>query len=318
MLKQYLVNNLIDHLTLKQNNEKYLVINPYAGNGKGKKFAKLISKSPLIEDIQVFSPVTLEEAKSIYTDLNRDNISLFIAGGDGTFNSLINLVQPPYRFEVSLIPTGSGNDLARYYKLGSNPYENLRTALHSTEKKSLDIWEAVLTFDDGTVESKKFINTFGIGFDAYVGTLKEKKFFLTGISVYLVSVLQALFSFSPVTFVLETKEGKSYNGKAMFITSGNGTYSGGGFKLTPNAVIDDGILEICVVDNMSLPKILVNLPKAITGSHINVKEVNVFNTCGYTLSLDSPAHIHLDGETSQKLVSSVKVSLSPHRLNIIY
>ncbi|MBK7867428.1 MAG: hypothetical protein IPJ75_10835 [Ignavibacteriales bacterium] len=86
--------------------------------------------------------------------------------------------------------------------------------------------------------------------------------------------------------------------------------------MTPNALVDDGILEICIVKDMSLPKIFVNLPRAITGSHVSIQETTIFNTGSYTMLLEKPAYIHLDGETYSKKATSVSVELSPHKLRI--
>jgi YegS/Rv2252/BmrU family lipid kinase len=293
-----------------------VVINPFAGNGRGKKLAARLKNNPDFMDLQIHTPVDLVEAAAIYNKLNKENVHLMLAGGDGTYNSIVNLVEPPYKFKISFIPSGSGNDLARYFMLGSNAITELKKAnLRDTETK-MDVWNTTICFENGTIEKRKFINTLGVGFDAYVGTLKEKKKFLSGIAVYIVSLFQALFSYDSVKYQI-TIDGKLKSfGDAMFITTGNGMYSGGGFKLTPNALVDDGILEICIVENMSLPKIFVNLPKAITGSHATIKETTLFNTSSYTMLLEKPAYIHLDGEIYSKKVTSVSVELSPHKLRI--
>lgn len=296
---------------------KYLIINSLSGNGRGKKFASLISHSEVITGLKVSLPESLEEASKIYNDLNRSENHLMIAGGDGTFNSLINLVYPPYRFSISLIPTGSGNDLTKYFNIDNNPVDALKASLEATDSIEMDIWDCRITFTDGKVEKKRFLNTSGLGFDAYVGTLKEKKKFLTGMTVYIISLIQGLFSYSPVKYNLELSDGKSCKGTAMFITAGNGIFSGGGFRLTPTSKVDDGIVDICIVENMSLPKIFKNLPKAITGKHLGLKEVTYLTTNSYTISLEEPAHLHLDVETSTQLVNEFSLSLSPHKLKVI-
>ncbi|MBK6678558.1 MAG: hypothetical protein IPI12_11700 [Ignavibacteriales bacterium] len=293
-----------------------IVINPFAGNGRGKKLAGRLKKHPDFKGLEIHSPVNLVEAAAIYNELNRKDVHLMLAGGDGTFNSVVNLVEPPYNFKISFIPSGSGNDLARYFKLGSNAKTELKKAMLRGTESKMDVWDTTISFADGTIEKRKFINTLGVGFDAYVGTLKEKKKFLTGIAVYVVSLFQALFSYDSVTYKIQIDGDLKYSSEAMFITTGNGMYSGGGFKLTPNAVVDDGLLEMCIVDTMSLPKIFVNLPKAITGSHVRINETTLFNTNSYTMLLDKPAYIHLDGETYSKKATSVRVELSPHKLGI--
>ncbi|GAB1442118.1 YegS/Rv2252/BmrU family lipid kinase [Ignavibacteriales bacterium] len=293
-----------------------LIINPFAGNGRGKKLAVRLKNHPEFTGLEINTPVDLSEAAAFYHKLNRENVHLLLAGGDGTYNSIVNLVEPPYKFKISFIPSGSGNDLARYFKLASKAETELKKAILRDTETKMDVWNTTISFEDGTIEKRKFINTLGVGFDAYVGTIKEKKKFLTGIAVYVVSLCQALFSYESVKYQFKSDDNLKYSGDAMFITTGNGIYSGGGFKLTPNARVNDGILEICIVDNLSMAKIFRHLPKAITGSHVSIKETTVFNTSSYTMLLDKPAFIHLDGETYSKKATSVSVELSPHKLRI--
>ncbi|GJQ32668.1 MAG: transcriptional regulator [Ignavibacteriaceae bacterium] len=297
--------------------EKHLLINPFAGNGKGKKFAGLISKSPLIRGLSVVTPPGLEESERIVNELNRDSIHLIIAGGDGTFNTVINQVHPPYRFSVSFVAAGSGNDLARFLGLPTRPIEALQSAIAATERILLDVWELKIETADGETYRKKFINTSGVGFDAYVGYLKQKKKFLSGLSVYVISLVQALVHYKPVGYSVSVNGEIRQSGSTMFITTGNGAYSGGGFKLTPRADSNDSLADICIVEHMPFGKILVNLPKAITGKHLGINEVTYFKSNNYTISLTEPAYIHLDGEVSDKLVTGLSLFLSPHKLKVI-
>ena len=297
--------------------EKHLLINPFSGNGKGKKFAGLISSSPLLNGLSVVTPSSLEESHKIVNELNRDFIHLIVAGGDGTFNTVINQVYPPYRFTLSFVPAGSGNDLTRFLGIPSNPVEALRSALNASEMQMLDIWELKITTMDGQTTRKKFVNTSGVGFDAYVGSLKQKKKLLSGITVYIVSLVQALMSYKPVGYTISINGEHFREGNAMFITTGNGAFSGGGFMLSPQAKTDDSLADICIVEDMPFNKILVNLPKAIAGKHLGVKEVTYFKADNYRLMLDEPAFIHLDGEVTEKLVTGVELTLSTHKLKVL-
>ncbi len=277
----------------------------------------MISKSPIINGLNVVTPASIEESGVLANDLNRDSIHLIIAGGDGTFNTILNQVYPPYRFTVSFVAAGSGNDLTRFLGLPSRPVEALQAALAAKESLLLDIWELKIKTANGNTLRKKFINTSGVGFDAFVGTLKQRKKFLTGISVYLVSLIQALVRYKPVGYSVYTNGELKKAGNAMFITTGNGAFSGGGFKLTPEALSDDSLADICIVEDMPMNKILVNLPKAIPGKHLGIDQVTYFKSDNYTIKLSEPAHIHLDGEVSGELVSEVVLSLSPHKLKIL-
>ncbi|KAB2909572.1 MAG: hypothetical protein LC102_04210 [Ignavibacteriales bacterium] len=304
-------------MTPKQSLERHLLINPYAGNGKGKSFAGLLSSSPVVKGLPVVVPSTLEYSQKIANELNRDRVHLLVAGGDGTFNTILNQVYPPYRFTVSFLPCGSGNDLIRFLGISRNPIDALHASLNGSSEMLLDLWEAKIGWEDGSVTRQKFINTAGIGFDAYVGTLKQQKRFLTGLAVYTVSLLQALIKYDPINFELESNGNETISGEAMFITSGNGASSGGGFKLTPKAQINDGLVDVCIVSYLSRFKVLRIFPKAITGTHIGIKEVKYLQTDRYKIKLSKPSYIHLDGETTGKKVSEVELYLSPHKLKIL-
>ena len=297
--------------------EKHLLINPYSGNGKGGKFAGLISRSPLLNGLAVVTPPSLEESQIAVNDLNRDFIHLIIAGGDGTFNTVLNQVYPPYRFTLSFVPAGSGNDLTRFLGVPGNPVEALRAALQATELLLIDLWELKILTENGLTIRKKFVNTSGVGFDAYVGSLKQQKKFLSGISVYIVSLVQALMSYKPVGYTIFRDGELLREGNAMFITTGNGAFSGGGFMLSPQAKINDSLADICIVEDMPFNKILVNLPKAIAGKHLGIREVSYFKSDNYRLKLHKPAHIHLDGEVTEQLVTDVELTLSPHKIKVL-
>ncbi|MBK7867429.1 MAG: hypothetical protein IPJ75_10840 [Ignavibacteriales bacterium] len=207
-----------------------IVINPFAGNGRGKKLARRLNNNPDFKDIEIHTPVDLVHAGEVYNKLNRDNVHLMLAGGDGTYNSIVNLVNPPYKFKISFIPSGSGNDLARYFKIGSNAIVELKKAIFRDTETKMDVWDTTVCFEDGTIEKRKFINTLGVGFDAYVGTIKEKKHYLSGMAVYLISLFQALFSYESVKYQITIDGILKSSGDAMFITTGNGIYSGGGLS----------------------------------------------------------------------------------------
>ena len=118
--------------------------------------------------MEIHSPVNLVEAAAIYNELNRKDVHLMLAGGDGTFNSVVNLVEPPYNFKISFIPSGSGNDLARYFKLGSNAKTELKKAMLSGTESKMDVWATTIAFADATIEKRKLIRHYSLTIQSHI------------------------------------------------------------------------------------------------------------------------------------------------------
>ena len=196
------------------------------------------------------------------------------------------MINGVYRKEVVLgiIPTGSGNDFAKM--LGIKSIEDGLLSLSSPYKKVVDI---------GSIGNQYFINNLGIGFDAYVACIQKQETKIKNKFSYLTSALKILFNFSAFEIEINSKD-FNFTGKVLSVSIGNGQFHGGLFRLTPQARIDDGLLDVCIIKDINKIKRIINVPKVIKGTHIFLKEVENFKTDKVSLRAPKSLSVHFDGE----------------------
>jgi diacylglycerol kinase family enzyme len=105
--------------------------------------------------------------------------------------------------------------------------------------------------------------------------------------------------------------------EGLLIAIGNGTCAGGGFYLTPDAKIDDGLLDVCSVDRKTLLQILSLMPRVMRGKHHNVPGVKFFREKQLTISAEDQFYVHADGEIVGANVRRVEVGLRAIQLRVI-
>ncbi|MBN2121188.1 MAG: diacylglycerol kinase family lipid kinase [Candidatus Omnitrophica bacterium] len=223
---------------------------------------------------------------------------IFIAGGDGTLNEVVNGLDLGSA-NLGVIPAGCGNDFAKMVNIRS--IDDGISSMTSNSKIKVDI---------GVANNKNFINNLGLGIDAYVVYLKKVTKKARGEATYLLPALKALLSFSCFKVEVESEE-FSYRGEALSLSVGNGACHGGMFWLTPLARIDDGLLDVCIVKKISRPKRFLHVIKAIKGTHIHLKETVIFKTRSLSVRFEKPVLAHVDGELFENPVTGMQVSIKP-------
>ncbi len=268
-----------------------LMVNPAAGYGKGAKIVGEVEKFLRTNDLAYESFFTKkgQNAKAIVKKRLDDSFTdLLVIGGDGTLNDAINGIGDKKRVVLNVISTGTGNDFIKSVYVGNNLIQQLDTLLHGVEKR----------IDLGVCNDRLFHNGVGIGFDGQiVADMKQKKrpSLLWGYGAYLYRVLRILSSYQekPLSFTLD---GKKYNKKVLLLTVANGTTFGGGFMLCPDAKVDDGLLEVCLIEKMQPWNRFLNLSKLGSGEHGKLEEVSFFKASEVVIEEDKKQWMHIDGE----------------------
>jgi len=282
------------------------IVNPHAGKGDTRKHWDEIRLR--IERLGIESDWTVTEhpdqARPAIADaLARGCRSVYVVGGDGAINGAVHcLAGTPAA--LGIIPTGSGNDFAKM--LGITSVDAGIETLTRGSRKPIDL---------GRVGDRYFVNIIGIGFDALVAHLVRKNR-LRGQLGYFASVLSALAGYHPPRFTLATDAG-SFDGRAFSVSVGNGRFHGSLFRLTPDAIIDDGILDICIIGKVPVPKFLFNIPKAIKGTHGSIREIVMLKTKSLSVRSDTPFYAHLDGEVIDRPVKKLDLTIIPRGLTVI-
>jgi YegS/Rv2252/BmrU family lipid kinase len=264
-----------------------ILINPLAGKGEPFKFDTWIERKLNKKGIpfQMF--------KNDCPD-NFDNFSdIWIMGGDGSINYFINRF-PNCKKPLTLFKTGTGNDFA--WKL----YGNM-----SNEA----IFEKVLISDPHPVDAGKcnntlFINSFGIGFDGEIIRSMRAIRFLGGHIGYLVAVILKILSFKEERFQIQFGA-EEWNDQFLLLIINNSSRAGGGFKITPDAVINDGLLDLCLCKKLSVFQRLRYLPILKSGKHSGLPFVTMRKGTSFHITAEKEMAIQVDGE----LISAKEVQV---------
>jgi YegS/Rv2252/BmrU family lipid kinase len=275
----------------------YFISNPTAGKKGSKKSLDLaleVFKSAG-KQCTVYETTCRKDAKEIAYRLTSAGVDeLIVVGGDGTLHEVLNGIVDPYKCRVGLIPAGTGNDFAEAAGLPLDPKKAAELIL-SGETKRTD-W---LEFD-----GVRCMNIGGMGID--VDILERcRKGKMKGKLKYLISLLRSVISYKgwEVTFM---QDGEEIKQKVLVATACNGVQFGGGLKICPEAEIDDGKMDVVVVEYI---KGFFNLAKAFTklmkGTITQYPATRHF-LCDEIKMEANPCPIQLDGEIYDDLRFVVK------------
>lgn len=288
----------------------HFIVNPASRSGKGKKLWLKTIKPALAEQNIAYEAHfsrrpgdVISIVKSLIAGTSAFPIHLVILGGDGTINEALQGIDDFSKVVISYIPTGSSNDLARDMGIPRDPIQALNNiAIHST---ALSMDAGVLTTESGI---RKFAVSCGIGFDAAVcHEALESKLKTTlnrlglGKFTYLGIALKQLITSKPVSCNLYLDDDEPIHFKKfLFVASMIHRYEGGGFKFCPNAICNDGKLDLCVVGGLPKLIMLFALPTAFWGKHFIFPQVFSYRAKTIRIETSAPLWVHTDGEVCEK------------------
>ena len=239
------------------------------------------------------------------------------AGGDGTVHEVINALVQHGRSpaDLGIIPIGSGNDFAS----GMNLHDDLETAvrrLFTGRPRLIDVIK--IEDEHGQIE---FVNNgLGIGFDATITIQARLITRVHGFAMYTLATLRTIALYYQTPHLKMRFDDQAIEQDALFMAVGNGPRIGGGFYLTPDAQVDDGLLDSCTVNPVGRPTMLYMLPKVMRGTHITSRHVTMRRSRTIEITSDLALPIHVDGEIfayPENDVHQVKISVVPAVLPVI-
>jgi len=218
------------------------------------------------------------------------------AGGDGTAGEVLSgiMQHDPPRPKLAVIPSGTGNDIARNVGIGT--VRQAAAALQEGHAGNFDLIRVDCRVDGDPAHRYAFLSA-NIGFTAAVVT-KLKPWMrrvLTPKSAYFLAAFRALASSRPLQTIVRW-EGGQYDGRAWMIIVGNAPRQGGGMHVSPGALTDDGQLNVTIVPGVSRAKVLRKMPKIAGGSHVEEPEVSYFPVTKIEVDADPPADLEIDGD----------------------
>jgi len=302
--------------------QKILVIlNPWAGRGTaGRRQAEL---EAALQQAGAEYAIVTTHARGGATELAWQGVErgyerIVAVGGDGTINEVVNGIKGAEvglgrRVPLGIIPLGTGSDFIKVLD-GVEPNDiagGVRRAA-GDRARTVDLGHAQV--DDG--EPRYFINAIGVGLDAQVAAESLKLTKLKGFAVYLVAILRALANYKAHPMHVEY-DGTRLHRRLLFASIANGRCQGGGFWLTPDALIDDGLLDLCLVDKMRLDEIIRHIPKVIEGTHGRLRQVHMSRARTITVTSSAPIPVATDGEVLSTNARSVTIATRPGAIEIL-
>jgi diacylglycerol kinase (ATP) len=282
------------------------IINPVSGTGKTANMESLIkNQTSLMTPVpEIITTRYKGHANKIVKKSIKKGIKKFIAvGGDGTVNEIASELMGK-KAVLGIIPNGSGNGLARHLGIP------LKTEL------AMDVINSgkIKRIDAGKVNNKYFFCTCGTGFDARIG--KEfDKLNGRGFVNYLRTVLREFINYRPKKYKIRI-DGKKNKQKAFLITIANAGQYGNNAYIAPGAVIDDGLLDICIVKPFPVFKSLFLGLRLFNRTIDKSKYTEVCKGREITIQRDKKIRMHLDGEPV-KMKNHVRVTIMSKSLRVI-
>ncbi len=278
-----------------------LLLNPASGRGRAS-VAAPVAVTRLqergLDVVQVVGSDAADAAVRLRAAIaEAPTAGVISCGGDGTVNLCLQVLAGT-DLPLGIIPAGTGNDIATVLGMPKDAAlaaDVIAEALASGRRRLVDAGKAVSA--DGV--DRWFLGVLSSGFDSSVNERANVMTWPTGQARYLRAILAELRVFTPVPYTMVVDEGlatelrEEKNG--MLVAVGNGTSYGGGMKVCPGALIDDGRLSLIFLDEMTTRTFLRVFPRVYKGTHISRPEVHEHSAT--TVRLDAPGQIaYADGE----------------------
>lgn len=300
-----------------------LIANKHAGTRSTKNFWRKMDEkfSRVGISVDYFFTERVGHARELAAQiLQKGYTKLAVMGGDGTFSEVIDGLMKSKEdlsnFVVGLIPFGTGNDWGRYWKLDRDIDKSINV-LANGKPTIVDVGKIEYAVAEKPI-TRYFINAYGLGFDAKVLELTNNlQHTFKGASwTYTLALFLTLFKHRSQVMEYEFDNGETFKGLSYTASMGNGCYTGGGIKQTPEAVPTDGLLDIMVVESLNLIKILKAIPLLFKGRLLEHKSVLLYKTKRIKVKSEKPIISEVDG-ILQGFTHEIEVELLPKQINFV-
>ncbi len=282
----------------------FVIVNPVAGTGRGLEDFPQISK--LLRDNSIPSDPVFTEHKYHAVELtvsavNKGYRKIIVIGGDGTLHEVVNglFIQKAVRPDevlLAVISVGTGNDWIRMFGIPTRYSEAIR-AIREGKSFLQDVGE--VTYEESQYKQKRYVaNVAGSGFDAFVirrfNHLKAKG--RTGRWLYPFSIVRSFFTYKSTGVKLYVDDKLVYNDLLFSLAVGICKYNGSGIQQLPDAVADDGLLDITLIRPLHWWHIIFRLRKLFNGEIYQIGHVQHVQGSRITITSSPDIMLEVDGE----------------------
>lgn len=235
-------------------------MNPTAGRGRTRRLLPELSAAFTRHglDVDVRVAADANETVALAADAFSEGLGVIACGGDGTVSMLAGVAAESHGV-LGIVPTGAGNDFARALGIRGRDPANAAQILRSGREAVIDL---------GRVNGRWFTSVANTGFDAEVNRWANGVTRLSGTALYVAGVARTLAVYRPRPFRVCVDDRAPVESDAWLIAIGNGPIYGGGMRIAPDARLDDGALDVCLIGPLSIPSFALNFPRVFRGTHV--------------------------------------------------
>lgn len=284
-----------------------LVVNPTSGRGRAGRLAVAVRDRirSLGAEVEVLASASPDHATEIASEAAGRHDVVAAMGGDGMVGFVANGLIGA-RAALGIVPTGTGNDFAAnlgYPRRGALAACGI---VAGGTERVVDVGRVV--------GGRAFVCVAGGGFDSEVNRAANRIRLLRGTPVYVAAVLRTLAAFRPARFRVTLDE-QAMELEGLFVAVGNAASYGGGMRIAPAAVLDDGLFDVCVVGAMGRAALLRQFPRLFKGTHVSHPAVTIRRAREVTIEADREFFLYADGEEVGRLPARLRVE--PGALRVV-
>lgn len=245
-----------------------LLVNPVSGRRKGEQVAghaalRLSEAGHDVQVIQGADAASAHDSLKHAVELGLD--AVVVVGGDGALHDVLDLLADR-NLAFGLLPAGTGNDTARALGIPVRDTDAAIDVILRGRTQTMDLADV-----DGTLVA----TVVASGFDSKVNERANQMRWPRGNMRYNIALLAELRAFSPLDFTITLDGGEVLARKAMLVAVGNGPSFGGGLRICEGARLDDGLLDVAIINPVSKGTLIRVFPRLYKGTHVSLPEFEV-------------------------------------------
>lgn len=276
-----------------------IIVNPVAGTGKAVEILATVEGIFAKRGVEysVYKTEKCGDATKITEELTKNGADLVVLGGDGTFNEVLNGIVDFENTTVGFVPCGTGNDYVKATDIPTNP-----------EKAAERILNGKIGYTDFIdMNGKRCLNVAGGGMDTDVLVKYAEMKCFKGKAKYYASLISVLLHLKFHKIRVSIDGGAPAEKSVFLISIANGIYIGGGMPISPSSVLNDGKLNVVIVNEIKPRKVLGLLLKFLKGKHINEPCTEEYLCDSVKIEILDEGKVQADGEVMEEKVIDCKI-----------
>jgi YegS/Rv2252/BmrU family lipid kinase len=275
-----------------------LLCNPSAGGGRAARILPRAERALRDLGVGVRTEVTrdLDHARKLARGAAQGGEVTVTLSGDGMIGAIGGVLREFPGAVLGILPGGRGNDTARSLRIPLDVEGACAVVAHGRERE----------VDIGELDGRSFIGIASLGFDSDANRFASAAPARLGRLVYVYGALRALATWQPARFDL-LLDGEPLSSVGYSVAACNTGCYGGGMYLAPDAVVDDGMLDVVLIASHSRRSFLMTLPKAFKGAHVKHPAVRILRGCELRVDADRPFTVYADGDPIGRTPATIRI-----------